>query len=133
MFTIAKIARVFFKLNGFTDYLDSSGGVFVEDYWLRMSQAYLDDVDTYDFNPGQNTIWYSYMKPALEYYCQTEGQNYTVEGCINYVVSDIGDDKANALSETLAQIAVDLEFLWDNAYGGDNYQDKWFLGLNWDL
>jgi hypothetical protein len=126
--TVGEVAKTLFRLTKFSDYVNVGGDVFMEDYFIRKSTEYLDSVDTYDFNPGQNTIWYNDMKPSLETYCNTQGANFTVEGCLNYVISDIGDEKANALSETLAETIGVLEFIWDNAYGGDNYSDKWFLG-----
>jgi hypothetical protein len=109
----------------------SSDSKFYHEYW---EAEYPNDIEKgrkNDFNPGQQAIFEEY-KPIGEEFCDLNREDYNPVEYIEYVLSELGDVKYNAISETIEQTAIELYDTWDHSTSRDGLGRKKFAGVIYD-
>jgi hypothetical protein len=80
-----------------------------EKYWNDFIEEFFSSLEEIpDLNPGQKSIIQSFTDGALSW-VKRSYQDYNPDSFISYAKEDLGDEKYNAVSQTIESAAVTLE------------------------
>ncbi len=107
----------------------SEDETWVEDYWQGgVTDEYSKLKDNLDLNPGQRAILESEQDLVIDYLFEID-KDYDPGEFLQFLSTSLTDNKYEALSITWEEYSITCEDIWDNAYGGDGYDTKKFLGM----
>lgn len=101
-------------------------GGFDDDAWEGASKEIIEIQQERAGNPGQETILKDYFTPIAESYCNSIQGDYTPEGFIIEMKSELRDDMYEAISEIIEECSNELEDLHAHVYG--NYGMSFLYG-----
>lgn len=117
-----------------SDILDSASAIFNSGAEKRMFESFCNDIieglnDIADLNPGQKAI-VEQLQDGAKRSAKRRGKNFKSDSFLSDVRIDIGDEKYNAISQSLENAAKLIEEASHAAFTGAEWWDYASIALN---